>query len=178
MCQVENPVEIDDGTMCLAATPPPGPTGQKKLVGRGAVKFLLLPQVSGLGYYSYVSIDRQYGTPKTINTVREVAKTFVTKMPHVLIGIGDISLAQGGRMSPHATHQHGTNVDIRPLRKDGKQSPVDITDPQYSRENTKILVASLSAHKNVKRILFNDTAIAGVYYLTGHNNHLHVEMKS
>ncbi len=44
MCQVENPIDIDGGTMCLAATPPPGPVNAYKYVSAR----LDAPSVAGL----------------------------------------------------------------------------------------------------------------------------------
>jgi hypothetical protein len=136
-----------------------------------------LPQVGGNGYYSYEPANRQFGTPATIKALQDVAATFRYNMPDTEIGIGDISFAQGGTMSPHESHKHGRHVDIRPFRKDKAHQPVTITDAQYDRETTRLLVQSLLAHRNVKGILFNDAQIQGVQYYQGHHNHLHVKMK-
>lgn len=132
---------------------------------------------SGSGYYSYEPNNRQFGTTQTIKAIQEVASTFsFNKQPQ--IGIGDISFANGGTMPPHHSHQHGTSVDIRPFRKDRSHAPITITDAQYDRETTRLLVQSLLAHRNVKSILFNDTQISGVQSYPGHHNHLHVNMES
>jgi murein endopeptidase len=139
---------------------------------------VLLPQASGLGYYTYSAQDRQYGTEATIKAIQEVADTLRTSQPDVPIGIGDISFAAGGSMRPHQSHRHGKDIDIRPLRTDGLQSPIKISDTAYSRARTELLVKTLLAHGNVKKILFNDRAIRGVRSFPGHDNHLHVEMKS
>ncbi len=40
------------------------------------------------------------------------------------IGIGDISLADGIRTPDHGGHRTGLNLDVRPLRKDGREEPV------------------------------------------------------
>lgn len=148
-----------------------------------------LAQVRGRGYYSYAaSPNRQYGTPMTIQTLEQTAGTFFFKMgynrlalPGNLayreIGIGDISLAKGGPLAPHSEHRWGTDVDIRPLRKDGKRLPVSIGDRlHYDQDATRVLVESLLSHPNVVRILFNDTKIRGVARAPGHDNHLHVDM--
>jgi len=156
----------------------PGGMTWKKLSASTLLSLVQLPQTRGLGYYSYSPGTRQYGTAQTIQTLREVAGTFRRNAPQILIGIGDISFSNGGHMDPHVTHQHGTNADIRPLRKDNKLLPTTITDPSYSSEATKLLVQSLLAHRNVRRILFNDMAIHGVHFFAGHHNHLHVEMRS
>jgi peptidoglycan hydrolase-like protein with peptidoglycan-binding domain len=165
----------------------------KKLTAE-ALSLVQLPQVSGFGYYSFSPVTRQYGTADTIQALRDVAASFRLNASQQnpgatsvsvgvsctdrMIGIGDISFQNGGPMDPHATHQKGTNTDIRPLRTDKKQSPVSITDAEYSSEDTSMLVKCLLAHKNVRRILFNDTSIQGVTFFVGHHNHLHVEMRS
>lgn len=138
---------------------------------------VLLPQQSGLGYYSYASATRQFGTKGCITALREAGAQFVHNDATLPIGIGDISFQHGGTMHPHQSHKHGRHVDIRPLRTDRRRLPVSVTEPAYSRELTKLLVATLLAHRNVKSILFNDTAIAGVTSFAGHHNHLHVTMK-
>jgi hypothetical protein len=148
-----------------------------------------LPQTLGRGYYSYaVGPHRQFGTPQTIKTLERVAGIFFFKMkynepaipgnrPYREIGIGELSFAKGGPMPPHKEHRWGTEVDIRPLRKDGKRLPVKITDTQqYDREATRILVDSLRSHLNVATILFDDRKIKGVQWVGGHGNHLHVHM--
>jgi hypothetical protein len=94
-----------------------------------------------------------------------------------MVGVGDMSFANGAPMSPHKTHRNGRNVDVRPLRTDGKQMPVSITDAEYSRERTKALVELFREDANLKSILFNDAHIAGVTHWEGHDNHLHVSMK-
>jgi hypothetical protein len=140
--------------------------------------YLLLPQICGNGYYSYSTIERQYGTTATIATLVQVGKLFAAKYPEVQIGIGDMSFANGAVMHPHKTHRNGKNADIRPLRTDGKMSPVTIFQSEYSRERTKALVEILRAQANLKSILFNDSAITGVTHWEGHDNHLHVSMKA
>jgi peptidoglycan hydrolase-like protein with peptidoglycan-binding domain len=143
-----------------------------------AAPLVLLPQVSGEGYYSYSAADRQWGTSACIKTLQDIATGFRWNLPAVQIAIGDISFAKGGTMSPHGTHKAGLHVDLRPLRADAKHLPVTIADTAYSREYTKLLVQAFQAHKNVKSILFNDTKSAGVTPWAGHDNHLHVTMKS
>lgn len=148
--------------------------GKLTIVRQG---YVLLPQSGGLGYYSYSTVDRQYGTTATVQTLVRVCEKFMKKFPDLKVGIGDMSFANGASMSPHKTHKNGRNADIRPLRTDGKQMPVRITDAEYSRERTKALVDLLRAETNLKSILFNDAHIAGVTQWEGHDNHLHVSMK-
>ena len=159
---------------------PGGTTWAKLVEGRLEVVrngYVPLPQVSGNGYYSYASKDRQYGTTATLRTLVTACRNFVQKFPDVKIAIGDMCFADGAQMPPHKTHRNGRNADIRPVRSDGKMLPVTIGDPHYSRDRTRTLVALLVAERNVKSILFNDAAIAGVTRWDGHDNHLHVSMK-
>ncbi|AKT43480.1 penicillin-insensitive murein endopeptidase [Chondromyces crocatus] len=126
--------------------------------------------------YLYVNPDRVWGTPSTIQSLRTLAASL--REEGIEIGIGDISFAQGGHMPPHGSHRRGTDVDIRPQRADGARSPVQITDPNYSRERTRRVVEELQKDPNLKLILFNDSEITGVRYYKGHHNHLHVRFES
>lgn len=156
----------------------PGGASWRRLTGQVAAgpKLVQLPQVCGFGYYSYSAADREFGTDDTIQTIRDVAQTFRLNLPDVQIGIGDISLEHGGHMSPHSSHRNGQQVDIRPLRTDKMHRPCDYHDSVYSRDYTRLLAKSFLAHRDVKRILFNDSQIQGVHPFVGHDNHLHVEM--
>jgi peptidoglycan hydrolase-like protein with peptidoglycan-binding domain len=124
------------------------------------------------GFYFYVSPDRVWGTPSTIQSIRNVA--IALQASGIEIGVGDISFAQGGHMPPHSSHRRGVDVDIRPQRADGRRAPVTITDPAYSRERTRTVVEALQDDPNLKLILFNDDEMTGVRFAEGHHNHLHV----
>jgi murein endopeptidase len=138
------------------------------------VAFVQLNGENG-NFYLYSPQDRVWGTPSVIQSIRTVANDL---RPHGFeIGVGDISFQQGGRMAPHGSHRRGADVDIRPIRADGKRLPVTITDPNYSRDRTKLLVETLFAQSNVTLILFNDTNIQGVRFYEGHHNHLHVRFE-
>lgn len=153
----------------------PGGGTLNRLAKIAKLDFMLLPQESGYGYYSYSQFARQYGTKTTIKMLEDVCQEFVNYCPNLEVGIGDISFRTGDYMAPHQTHKSGRNIDIRPLRKDGDRRGVTINDTEYSRDDTWILVELLWRSGNVKRILFNDHTIPGVTHCTGHDNHLHVE---
>jgi murein endopeptidase len=156
----------------------PGGQTIKRLLQVTSLGFIQLPQAGGVGYYFYSIPDEQFGTAETIKTLQEVAAQFHAQRPELLIGIGDISFRDGHKMPPHKSHVNGRNIDIRPLRKDGTKRPITFTDKQnYDREATRLLAQLFLAHPNVKKIFFNDPAIAGVQPLAGHDNHLHVETK-
>lgn len=148
------------------------------LLAMEALGLVLLPQTSGNGYYSYEPAANQYGTSATIQAVLDVGRQWRQNQPGLPFWVGDISLQGGGKMPGHNTHQHGTDVDLRPLRTDGRPLPVTIHDSAYSREQTELLVRAFLTHGNVKNVLFNDTSIPGVIQWPGHDNHLHVNMKT
>jgi hypothetical protein len=150
----------------------------KRLSGRRDSLFVQLPQQSGLGYYTYSDASRQFGTIKAIQTLKDVAGQFRSKLPDTLLGIGDISFFDGRIMQPHHTHRDGREIDIRPLRKDKRNVQVTIFEAHYSRDLTKLLVQNLLAHRDVKGILFNDSQIKGVTHWPGHDNHLHWHIKA
>jgi hypothetical protein len=141
-------------------------------------KFVLLPQACGYGYYSYSPAGHQYGTDSAIAALLDVTQAFSLKHPDVEVGVGDISLASGAKLPPHVSHRNGRDIDIRPFRTDGAHSPVTFRDKEYDRALAQALVDEFLAHKNVDYILFNDGRITGVKAHVGHDNHLHVSMKT
>lgn len=138
---------------------------------------ILVPYRPGHGLYVYTKSGKLHGTPATIASVQKLAREISGSLG-VEIGVGDISLELGGKMPGHNSHRKGTDVDIRPLRADGKHLPVTINDAKsYSRDRTKKVVEALRKDPNLKVILFNDRNISGVKSYDGHDNHLHVRFK-
>jgi len=159
----------------------PGGNTLKKL---NSEPFILLPQVSGFGYYSYGSgnwYERQWGTPATVAAIQDVAKQFRWNYPIMDIAVGDVSFRFGGNMPPHGTHREGKHVDLRPCRNDGKIGALLYTDTVYDQVATKLLIETFLSHKNVKNVLFNDPEIYKLPYVdkwVGHDNHFHVTMQA
>lgn len=139
------------------------------------LSFVQMPK-SGAGFYSYTSADKLWGAPGTIASMQAVAQA-VRAALQVDLGIGDISLRDGGLMPPHRSHRRGVDVDLRPIRVDGKRLPTHIDQDTYSRERTKRLVELLQKDPKLGSILFNDKQITGVTPWAGHDNHLHVRFK-
>jgi conjugal transfer mating pair stabilization protein TraG len=142
--------------------------------------------VSGLGFTTYnreTAGADQYGTKETIDAILTIGvawwaiSLFTTTPP---IQIGDISRKGGGKFPPHGTHQRGRDVDIRPFRNDGKQSPVTYKDTVYDRETTRKLANLIKTLYPKAKILFNDPEIIKdglTKWAKGHDNHLHVIFK-
>jgi LysM repeat protein len=54
-----------------------------------------------------------WGTPKTIRNIHDAITRYKRKYPKgPKVHIGDISLARGGKFSPHVSHQTGHDVDV------------------------------------------------------------------
>ncbi len=129
----------------------------------------------GEGCYPYENPDRMWGTPATLASIHRLGEALVPQ--GILIGVGDISFAHGGRMPPHASHRRGCDADLRPQRDDGQQAPVTFTDSHYSRARTQLIVDQAHRDPNLVLIFFNDGDIDGVRPWEGHNNHLHLRFK-
>lgn len=93
-------------------------------------------------------------------------------------GIGNISLKDGAPFPPHRTHQSGLEVDIRPLRRDGKETPVNIYWKEYDRKATLALVEAVWSTGLVFKVGFNDRSIPRTVFIPGHDDHLHIVLRS
>lgn len=142
-------------------------------------KFFVLPQgYEGGGYYTYGTPGEgrsQYAHPRLISLIGLIAMTW-SGTDDRKFGVGNISLADGVRHPDHVTHRSGLEVDIRPLRKDGKPLPCTIRDPQYDRIATAKLIKLFLGSAGVRKVIFNDSSIPHVRRGAGHDNHFHVEL--
>src|SRR5262245_17800468 len=69
-----------------------------------------VPRENG-GLVSYQREPRQYARAETIRALQAIGAAWRLARPAgPRIGIGDISFRGGGRMPPHASHQHGVDV--------------------------------------------------------------------
>jgi hypothetical protein len=145
-----------------------------KILNQVLKAFKILPQ-SGRSYYTYGRDEKRFGSPSVIASVKQIASSLHSM--GITIGIGNISLKEGGRMRPHSSHQRGVDVDFRPLRKDKRQLPTNIHSADYSRSLTEKLISAIRDDVNLDLILFNDPDIPGIKYWSGHDNHIHVRFK-
>lgn len=142
--------------------------------------FMLTQAPEDAGYYVYGTPGGgagQYAHPALLCVLNFVEREWQGGDARKF-GVGNISLADGGKYKKHGTHTNGLQVDIRPIRKDGKHSAVTLFDGQYDRDATAKLIAIFCAHPSVKTILFNDTTILGVRPWVGHDNHFHVAIRA
>jgi penicillin-insensitive murein endopeptidase len=140
--------------------------------------FFMLPQApEGAGYYVYGTPDKgqaQYTHPGMMTLLLAVERQW-SLIDRRKFGIGNISVS-GGFYFGHKSHRKGLEVDLRPLRKDGKRHPVTYFSPEYDREGTALLIGLFhTCAPGLLVIFFNDTRIPGTRPLVKHDDHFHVQ---
>lgn len=147
--------------------------------------YFMLPQApEDAGYYTYGTLNGKpakgashYAHPSMITAILRVEREWQL-LDNRKFGVGDISLAGGPDHPDHATHTLGFEVDIRPIRKDGKHVPVTIHDHQaYDFEATAKLIGLFHIYANVMVTYFNDLRIPFVKKAKFHDNHFHVSLR-
>lgn len=129
---------------------------------------------SGPGFYNYSPSSDRWGTPRMIYGLERIGRRWRGQGPRM--GIGDVSLANGGRMPGHVSHQLGVDVDVRPVRGDGREGPITIYQSAYSRTLTQRLLNLYVAELRIRLILFNDTRTRPVQTWPNHHNHFHARI--
>ncbi|MER5941467.1 penicillin-insensitive murein endopeptidase [Streptomyces sp. NPDC001928] len=134
----------------------------------------------GPGFYADGPRERHFARPETVRALLATALGWHDARPGgPRIGFREISVRGGGPVTGHGSHRLGLDVDIRPVRADGKEAPALWNQPGYSQSLTQELVDRL--HGNgvlpVHFILFNDPHVRGVRKWDGHDNHLHVRFR-
>ena len=142
--------------------------------------FFFLPQFyEGGGYYTHGTPENgagQYADPRMMTFLMMVAHRWCA-VDDRKFGVGNISLAGGVPYPEHRSHRSGLDVDIRPLRKDGKRAPVSCADSaNYDREGTAKLIDIMLKTGMVEKLFFNDTKIPRVRSWPGHSDHFHITL--
>jgi murein endopeptidase len=142
--------------------------------------FFMLPQApEDAGYYVYGTPPNgggQYAHPAMMSMLMYVEREWAA-IDSRRFGVGNISLAGGVPYEKHSTHRTGLEVDIRPLRKDGRHDPVFWYQHElYDHDATAKLIAMFHAYPCVQTILFNDLTIPYVTPFKDHDHHFHVKL--
>ncbi|HEV3467726.1 MAG TPA: penicillin-insensitive murein endopeptidase [Pyrinomonadaceae bacterium] len=154
------------------------PLGQRN-PGNDPAIVTLLPE-RGPGFTTYEREPGgadQYARAETVRAVLDLAAAWAARHPRQPLAVGDLSRRGGGPFPPHADHQNGREVDIRPLTNDGLPEPTNIFAPNYSPELTRELVELIKQKRPDAVIRFNDPRLveAGlVRKAFGHDDYLHV----
>lgn len=135
-----------------------------------------------------------YGTAETAHALERAAASTQADLGTINgrsdsddLSFNDLSLEHGGDTTWHSSHEHGMDVDIRPMRTDGKQCTYGVKHQwsTYHRARTEVAFKNMreasccgSATKHYKFTYFNDPQLRAKYsdmsYASGHDNHLHV----
>ena len=121
----------------------------------------------------------QFGQKSTIDAAVAVGIAWEALNPARPFSIGQISLKGGGEMPPHKSHRVGLDVDVRPMRTDGANEPVTITDAEYDRATTTALITLWWKKAPVQSLLFIDPTVisAGITQcVNGHHHHFHARL--
>lgn len=148
----------------------------------------------GTGYYQERGTDTKNtddwgGLEAAIRLIQTVGNQWFQNHPTPRIGILDISRPTGGAFAPHAEHQNGLDIDVRYVRNDGQDGPLDLADPNqlqnlYSRSLTIELLNLFAANGSLYRILVSphsnitssDVPGVNIVQASGHDNHIHVSL--
>jgi penicillin-insensitive murein endopeptidase len=141
-----------------------------------------LPE-SGTGFETNNRGDHgqfQFGQQATIDACLAVAAAWNGLHADRPFSIGQISNRGGGKMPPHVSHRLGIDIDVRPMRKDGKNQPVSIDDADYDRALTTELIDLWWTKAPVQAVFFNDQTVINQGLsraVKGHGNHFHVRLR-
>lgn len=83
--------------------------------GAGELRNAIVMEHSGPGWRLLSKIPGRatnHGTEEMVNLVSRVGKRVATEHPGSVIGVGNISLVNGGRSRWHVSHQAGRDVDL------------------------------------------------------------------
>ncbi len=143
---------------------------------------------SGVGYYHALGCDApgtdNWGTADLIYLIQDVSQEWIIRYsPGVNIGILDMSLQYGGLFQTgcrhHSAHQNGLDVDVRYVRLDNAEDPVNINDPVYDQDSSKKLM-ELFLEFGAEIIFSSDTVLTqgidGVNFVPAHEDHFHVRL--
>jgi hypothetical protein len=146
--------------------------------------YFMLPQSPmESGYYTYGQLyhkpDKgayQYAHPIMMTAILRVGLEWQA-IDRRRFGVGNISLPDGRKPTDHASHRDGLQVDIRPLRKDGREDPVRWFEAEYDLEATKKLLELFRTFTPVIKVLFNDARVPFVKPFPDHDHHMHIELR-
>ncbi|MCO5165604.1 MAG: penicillin-insensitive murein endopeptidase [Planctomycetes bacterium] len=158
-------------------TLPPATGNQPSQVTSAPSKagYIQLP-ASGSGYYGYRGANARWGQPRLVYGIERIGRRFAGANAGDM-GVGDLSLQNGGPIPGHKSHQVGIDVDVRPVRTDKARQPVTINDKEYSQQHTRTLIGLFQSELQIALILFNDSKIPGVRHWPNHHNHFHARVR-
>ena len=130
---------------------------------------------------------RRWGTDELVRTTLAVVREFARTHPRApRIGVGDLSLPQGGYFGPevgggigHATHQNGRDVDVYYPRLDRREKPPrtpEQVDPRMAQDLVDLFLAAGATTIYVGPSLQLEGPPGVVVPLVNHDYHLHARI--
>ena len=154
---------------------------------------IIAPITNGPGYFFNGTRRQNIARPETVRVLQTVGQQWEASHPDgPRINVGAVGLTYGGplplnrkpgdtRPPFHKSHQLGIDMDVRPMRNDGQEQGVKISDRKdYSSALTNELIELFCRQRilSVDTIFFNDRTIidnnALVHYEGGHDDHFHI----
>lgn len=130
-----------------------------------------------------------WGTLRMIACLEAVGRDF--EDTGLRVNVNDLSLRGGTHFPPHRSHQNGLDVDLRYVRKDGRDAPLDLRyHPEaYDAAATQELMRLFVTHcpvevifADLERLGFGRVASRGqqpvLRQASGHSNHFHVRLEA
>ncbi len=138
---------------------------------------------SGTDEYSY----DDWGTLALLNMIEGAGRAWrINGYSSAKIGMGDLSLMQGGTGLGHTSHENGLDVDIRYVRNDGQQIGLNIASVDsvyYDESLTWALLDHLISQGNVCAVFvdtlhcnLNHIGYSFITHWPGHSDHFHVRI--
>jgi len=128
-----------------------------------------------------------WGALKLVQCIEAVGRAW--EGSDLVFGVNDMSLRQGHRFQPHRSHQNGLDADLRYVRRDGGNAPLDLRrNPEdYDAAATQELLRLFLSHCEVEQIFVDLDSLsfgngelgAGrdvLTYAPGHSNHFHLRL--
>ncbi|GEM_PF-3297775 len=145
------------------------------------VGYVQLP-ASGAGFYGYNQASARWGKPILVYGFLRTAARWRASGALPRIGVGDLSLVNGGPISGHVSHQLGEDMDLRLVGRGSYEGPLLYMSSAYSQTRTRTLITDfLNRDLPIEVIFFNDPVIANALsYVSpwpNHDNHMHVRLK-
>jgi penicillin-insensitive murein DD-endopeptidase len=66
----------------------------------------------GTGYVWLRDDDHHWGLPRFVAAIERAAATVARERPGAMLGVGDLSSRDGGRLLPHISHRTGRDADL------------------------------------------------------------------
>lgn len=159
----------DAGTGPVSPVPPTRPRSRAGFIQLAA---------AGEGFYCYSPANRRWGTPTFVYGIERVARRWAREQPgRPRLGVGDISLMNGGDISGHVSHERGVDADFRPVRNDGREDPVAWTQSSYSRADTQRVIDLFADELSLVYVFFNDRRTRRTTPWPNHDGHFHVRIR-